>query len=232
MSNARILAIDTATEVCSAALLADGVVTARIEAVGQRHSERALPLVDALLRERGLALADLDCIAFGAGPGSFTGLRIACGLAQGLAWGAGKPVIGVGNLQALAARALADPSVQRVLCAIDARMQEAYCAVYERDQGGAPREVLPPQLARAADLAALAAGADTVAGDALSVFAPAWHGVAAARRLPQLRADAADIVRLAATPSLQARAVAAAAAAPLYVRDRVALTTAERRAAA
>jgi tRNA threonylcarbamoyladenosine biosynthesis protein TsaB len=223
-----LLALDTATEVCSVALLRNGEVRMRSENVGQRHSEKALPLVDALLRESGISLKDLDYVAFGAGPGSFTGLRIACGLAQGLAWGAGKLVIPVGNLMALAALAFErEPGCERVLCAIDARMREAYCAIYQR--GTNLIEEAGPRLARAEDLAGLAQEVDTIAGDALTVF-PAELSGFTQRRLPGLRADAGDIARLAATPPMLARAVAPHAAAPLYVRDRVALTTEERRA--
>jgi tRNA threonylcarbamoyladenosine biosynthesis protein TsaB len=227
MSLPIIVAIDTATEVCSVALLRDGETSLDCEVVGQRHSARALPMVDALLAARGCRLADVDAIAFGAGPGSFTGLRIACGLAQGLGWGADRPVIAVGNLAALAARVFAQHAgVQRVLCAIDARMQQAYAAVYAR--AAVPQEVVAPRLAAAAELSALAAGADAVAGNALSAFPAAWEDVAAPLRLATERADAGDIVRLAAQPALLASAVTAAEAAPLYVRDRVALTIDER----
>jgi tRNA threonylcarbamoyladenosine biosynthesis protein TsaB len=228
MTSPCLLALDTATETCSVALLKDGGVVLRSEAVGQRHSERALPMVDAILRDNNTALGQLDAIAFGAGPGSFTGLRIACGLAQGLAWGAGKRVIAVGNLMALAARAFDQaPDCLSVLCAIDARMHEAYCAVYQR--GPEILEVRTPQLARPGELAALAADADAVAGDALAAFPEVMPGLGERLLLPGLRADAGDIVRLAATPAMIARAVAPHEAMPVYVRDHVALTTEERR---
>jgi len=225
-----ILALDTATDVCSVALLSGGVSAARVERVGQRHSERALPMVDDILRDAGASLRDVDFIAFGAGPGSFTGLRIACGLAQGLAWGAGKRVIPVGNLHALAARLFAEVTdVATVLCAIDARMHEAYCAVYRRN--GDVVEVMAPSLARTDQLAGLAIAVDAVAGDALTAFPHAWEG-APARRHPTMRADASDIARIASTVAGLARAVEPAAAVPIYVRDQVAMTTAARRARA
>ena len=97
-----ILAIDTATELCSVAVLHAGLVE-RTEEVGQKHSDRVLPFVDAVLREAELRLRDVDAFAFGAGPGSFTGLRIACGVVQGLAYASGRPVVAIGNLRALAA---------------------------------------------------------------------------------------------------------------------------------
>jgi tRNA threonylcarbamoyladenosine biosynthesis protein TsaB len=228
MTSPCLLALDTATETCSVALLKDGAVVVRSEMVGQRHSERALPMVDSILRDTRTALGDLDVIAFGAGPGSFTGLRIACGLAQGLAWGAGKQVIAVGNLMALAARVFEQaPDCGSVLCAIDARMHEAYCAVYQR--GPQILEILAPQLARPAELAALARDADAVAGDALIAFPEVLPALDGRILMPGLRADAADIVRLAETESMRQRAVAPHDAMPVYVRDHVALTTEERR---
>ena len=228
MTSPCLLALDTATETCSVALLKDGAIVVRSEMVGQRHSERALPMVDAILRDTDTALGELDAIAFGAGPGSFTGLRIACGLAQGLAWGAGKRVIAVGNLMALAARVFEQaPDCRSVLCAIDARMHESYCAVYRRS----PEiiEVRAPQLARPGELAALAADVDAVAGDALAAFPEVLPDLGERLRLPALRADAGNIVRLAATQAMRARAVAPHEAMPVYVRDHVALTTEERR---
>jgi tRNA threonylcarbamoyladenosine biosynthesis protein TsaB len=230
MTFPTILALDSATETCSVALLTPAGTICRAENVGQRHSERALPMVDEVLQEAGITLKSVDYLAFGAGPGSFTGLRIACGLVQGLAWGCGKPVIPVGNLLALAARALAEaPECRTVLCAIDARMHEAYCAVYQR--GSEIIEIRSPSLAKPHVLTELARGVDAVAGDALTVFPEAWSD-AGDLRFPSLRADAADIARIASSPAMRARAVAAQDAAPLYVRDHVALTTDERRARA
>jgi len=127
-----LLAIDTATETCSVALLHAGVLSEWIERVGQGHSERVLPMVQALLEETGIELARCDAIAFGAGPGSFTGLRIACGVAQGLAWGIDRRVLPVGNLAGLALAVHdAAPAVARIAAAMDARMNEVYWAVYD-----------------------------------------------------------------------------------------------------
>lgn len=231
MTFPKILALDTATEICSVALLSAAGLICRAEPVGQRHSERALPMVDEVLQEAGITLKDLDFLAYGAGPGSFTGLRIACGLVQGLAWGCRKPVIPVGNLLALADRALFEaPECRTVLCAIDARMHEAYCAVYQR--GSEIIEVRAPSLAKPHLLTELACEVDAVAGDALTVFPEAWTDGKDLRRFPLLRADAADVARVASAPAMRARAVAAQDAAPLYVRDHVALTIDERRARA
>ncbi len=224
-----ILAIDTATERCSVALLHAGGTTGLDELVGQSHSERVLPLVDAALAQAGLKLADVAVFAFGAGPGSFTGLRIACGVVQGLAYAGARPVVPVGNLRALAAAAFARrPEARVALTAIDARMHEAYCAVYRND--AEMSELRAPAVESPDRLASIAAEAvvDLVAGDALSVFPDAWGDVTA-DRLPGLRGNAADIARLALVDVEHGRTVAAAEAMPVYVRDRVALTVDERR---
>jgi len=186
-----------------------------------------------LLADSGVALADLDAVAFGAGPGSFTGLRIACGVAQGLAYGIDRPVVAVVNLAALALHAgeLA-PGARRIAVAIDARMDEVYWAAYELS-GDRAVELAPPALAPAQALPALLAplAPDTLAGDALTVFARALAPVAVATRLPQARAGAGAIARLASVDLAQGRALPAAQAMPMYVRDRVARTIDERRSA-
>ena len=124
--NLKILAFDTSSEYCSIALWMDGEILSRRVFAGQRHSELLLPMLQELLARAGLMLVQLDGIAFGAGPGSFTGLRIACGVAQGLAFGSNLPVIGISTLEALAQQA----SKNRVITAIDAHMGEIYHAAY------------------------------------------------------------------------------------------------------
>lgn len=226
-SSPTILAIDTATEFCSVALLHGGQVAERTEAVGQSHSTVLLPWIENLLREHGVRLNECDAIAFGAGPGAFTGLRIACGVAQGLAWGADRRVVPVGNLAALAWVA-ARGARRRVACAIDARMQEAYWAVYDVDTLGVT-ELCPPALSAAADLQAAVAvwQPDCIAGNAPQAFAAVWQPSGAV--LPEARATAADIAALAVLDVHAGRTVAPADARPLYVRDRVALSIDERR---
>lgn len=225
-----ILAIDTATEVCSVGVLVGDRLVERAELVGQRHSQRVLPMVDAVLESTGSPLSGIDIFAFGAGPGSFTGLRIACGIAQGLAYGTGRQVVAVGNLRALAAGAFAlKPAARSALVAIDARMHEAYCAIYRNDaalsEQRAPALERPDALAQLARLEAV----DLVAGNALAVFALAWPAEAEWQTLPDLRAGAAEIARLARIDAGRGLAVAPARAMPLYVRDHVALTIDERR---
>jgi tRNA threonylcarbamoyladenosine biosynthesis protein TsaB len=225
-----VLAIDTATEACSVALARDGQISERTETVGQKHSERLLPLVQQMLGDAGLILSDCDAIAFGAGPGAFTGLRIACGVAQGLAFGAGRPVVAVGNLEALALAASRDaPAARTVLVAIDARMQEAYWALYSVDHGDLA-EVTAPALAAADALAEICRdhAPDLAAGNAFRTFQQAI-GTLACATAPEASASASSIAALALRKLAQGGAVAAELAAPIYVRDRVALTIDERR---
>ena len=123
----RILALETSTEYCSVALWQDGAIVERCELVGQKHSELLMEMLDGVLREANITLAQLDGIAFGAGPGSFTGVRIACGVAQGLALGADLPVVGICTLAALAQAS----GYEKVIATLDARMAEVYHAAYE-----------------------------------------------------------------------------------------------------
>jgi tRNA threonylcarbamoyladenosine biosynthesis protein TsaB len=132
----RVLALDTATENCSAALLVDHTVIARERTLEQGHAAQILPMIDEVLAEAGVALRTVDAIAFGRGPGGFTGVRLAAGVTQGLAFGVGAAVVPVSNLQALAQRLLgADASVEYVVVCTDARMGEVYWGCFERRDG-------------------------------------------------------------------------------------------------
>ena len=222
----KILAIETSTELCCAALWLDGKVDAREELAGQRHSELLLPMIDALLESHGLKAVELDCIAFGAGPGSFTGLRIACGVAQGIAFGIDVPVIGIGTLAALAAASQAD----RVVCCLDARMGEVYHAAYER-RGGDWHEVHEPNLCKPDAAPDLPAGAWTGCGSGFAVYRAALENRYAgklARVIDNLVPHAREIAALAAVEVGRGGAVRAEYAAPLYVRNKVALRMDER----
>jgi tRNA threonylcarbamoyladenosine biosynthesis protein TsaB len=132
----RILAIDTATEACSVALWNDGAICAHFEECPREHTQRILPLVKEILTQGNTALTDLDALAYGRGPGSFTGVRIGIGIAQGLALGAELPMIGVSTLATMAQGAWRMTGATRVLAAIDARMGEVYWAEYTRDENG------------------------------------------------------------------------------------------------
>jgi tRNA threonylcarbamoyladenosine biosynthesis protein TsaB len=223
----NILAIDTSTEYCSVALLHGGTLASREERAGQRHSELLLPMVEALLAEAGMQLARLDGIAFGAGPGSFTGLRIACGVAQGLALGAGVPVVPVGTLLALAHAG----NVARVLACLDARMGEIYHGAYERD-GDGWHEAVAPNVCRADQAPAVGNGAWTGIGSGFAAYARELaerYGDQLCAIDAQAYPHARAIAELA-RPQLEAGGgMPAELAVPLYVRDRVALKMHEQR---
>lgn len=220
----RILAFDTSTEYCSAALYVSGQLLVREELAGQTHSDRLLLMLRELLSEAALCLSQLDAIAFGAGPGSFTGLRIACGVAQGVALGAGLPVIPVGTLEALAEA----NGGERVLACLDARMGELYCAAYAR-AGQGWTESVPPLLCAPADLPALSGAGWAGTGTGFSAHGDAiWQHYGAALlsvdcAFPHARA----IASVAAVKGLAA-AVDAGDVYPLYIRNKVAKKMGER----
>ncbi|MBL8520883.1 MAG: tRNA (adenosine(37)-N6)-threonylcarbamoyltransferase complex dimerization subunit type 1 TsaB [Betaproteobacteria bacterium] len=232
----RIFALETSTERLSLALIRDGTPFERDVQAGQQHSDLALPLIRALFDEAGMAIRDLDAIAFGQGPGSFTGVRIACGLAQGMAFGAGLGLLPVPTQMTIAEQCEAE----RVLVALDARMGEIYLAAYVRDglEATGWRTQIAPMLARPSTLPALEPGTWTLTGSATAV--PALRDALAVAYGPQLAAveagrmpralPAAHIAGRTLNHSGPAALVNPRDAAPLYVRDHVALTTAEREA--
>jgi len=222
----KLLAIDTSTELCSAALWLDGALIAR-EASRQRgHSELILPMIDELLGEAGVELAQLDAIAFGRGPGAFTGVRLAAGVAQGLGFAAALPLLPVSDLRALAAQALLRPGApRRGLICQDARMDEVYWGCFERlgdavcplgsEAVAAPGGVaLPP-----AWIGAQVCGA----GSGFAAYAPRLAAVAGQLTgvFAELRPRAREVALLAAHDGL-ASAIPAEQAQPVYLRDDVA----------
>lgn len=223
----KIVALEASTEYCSVALWRDGDVDAREALAGQRHSELLLPMVDGLLGRHGLKVADLDGVGFGHGPGSFTGLRIACGVAQGLAFGAGLRVVGVSTLLAMAEAVRAE----RVVCCLDARMGEIYHGAYAR-AGAGWETVHGPGLCAPADAPELPGGPWTGCGSGFAAFGAAlqlrYRGCLSTI-VPDIHPRAGDMARLAAHEFEQGRAVPAEQAAPVYLRDKVALRSDERR---
>jgi tRNA threonylcarbamoyladenosine biosynthesis protein TsaB len=227
----RILALDTATENCSAALLVNDALLEREELLGRGHAERILPMLSELLAEGGVTLGALDALAFGRGPGAFTGVRLAASVAQGLAFGAALRVVPVSDLRALAQRVLQEePAVQQVLVCIDARMREVYCGAFERASDGsaaaidtervvAPQAVRLPEAWHAADRAAvLGAGGGFAAYPQLKqALAGQLGGVR-----EQLWPRAAEIARLAVAEVSASRTLAPEEALPVYLRNDVA----------
>jgi tRNA threonylcarbamoyladenosine biosynthesis protein TsaB len=222
----RILALETSTEFCSVALWQDGAVLEAGRLAGQSHSSLILPMVRSLLADAGVAMTDLDAIAFGAGPGSFTGVRIAVAVAQGLAFAHDTPVVPVTSLAALAE----DRGAPRVLACLDARMGELYLGAYERSNGGWSA-IIAPCLVRPD---ALPGAAGRFAGVG-SGFARHGEALVAAYDLeavdgnvhPQARAVAV----LGAAAFAAGAGILADQAAPLYLRDKVALDVHEQAAA-
>jgi tRNA threonylcarbamoyladenosine biosynthesis protein TsaB len=225
-----ILGLDTSSEWCSVALrLPSGVVMTREERAMQRHSELILPMIDSVLGESHLRLQDMDAIAFGAGPGSFTGLRIACGVAQGLALGAGLPVVPVSTLEAMA-EAVGEP---RVVAALDARMDEIYVAGYVRE-GEAWCCVVPPTLCAVSDVPLLQGEGWTGCGSAFTAHESALRARfadALCTVRPDIYPHAREVAAIGARTHASGGSVDPQDAVPLYVRDKVAMTVAERRAA-
>ncbi|HET7547811.1 MAG TPA: tRNA (adenosine(37)-N6)-threonylcarbamoyltransferase complex dimerization subunit type 1 TsaB [Usitatibacter sp.] len=223
----NLLAVETSTELCSVALLRGEALFVEEAMAENRHSEMVVPMIRRVLQRAHLEAAHMDAFAFGQGPGSFTGIRIACGLVQGLAFASDRPVVPVPSLLALAEQS----HEQRVVSALDARMNEAYLAAYAWN-GEDWDEVLAPRLADAASLPPLPGRQWAATGSGFE-------------RLPWLREAYRDsvqmrfggdlpragaVARLAARRFARGAALPAEQAAPLYLRDKVALTSEERRA--
>jgi len=222
-----ILAIETSSELASCALLHGDQVLSRSSSGVRTHSQSVLPMIQELLAEAGIALKDCDAIAFGAGPGSFTGVRTACGISQGLAFGADLPVVPVVTLDAMALACHQKHGAQRVLTVLDARMDEVYWAQYEFDDG-MPRALIAPQLS--APGAVAPHGAATPCGNGFAAYAEAFAGKDFAEGAHgDVMPHAVQIAQLARVAFAAGRTVPAAEAQPLYLRNKVAYTQAERR---
>lgn len=241
----RLLALDTATENCSAALWIDGDVRSVQQELGRGHAEAILPMIESLLSAARLKLTDLDALAVGRGPGGFTGVRLAISVAQGLAFGAHKPVVPVSDLRAVAQRAFElAPEARRCIVCADARMREVYAGQFTRGAAGlaepapagaadeaATEAVLPPD---AVGLPAGVAAADGIVRPdaALTVLAgrgfrayPELSERARATGLPlfdDLLPGAVQIATLAVADAARGAAVPASMLRPVYLRDQVA----------
>ncbi|HDC4323630.1 tRNA (adenosine(37)-N6)-threonylcarbamoyltransferase complex dimerization subunit type 1 TsaB [Aeromonas hydrophila] len=224
MNELKILAVDTATEACSAALLVGEQVFSRWEEAPRDHTRKILPMVQAVLDEAGITLDELDVIAFGRGPGSFTGVRIGIGVAQGLAFGAGVPLIGISTLAAMAQGAHRLDGAEQVLTAIDARMNEVYFGRYElidgRMQLVGDEVVSDP--AALVDARGKLARRVTCVGTGFETYGEILSGLADALVASQVRFPAAeDMLPLARSAWLAGEAVAVEQATPVYLRDKV-----------
>lgn len=233
----KILALDTATENCSAALLIDGNLQTREVETERGHADRILPMIDELLLSAGVTLKELDAIAFGRGPGSFTGVRLGTTVTQGLAFGAGLGVVPVSDLQAVAQRVLdEDPMSTQILVCNDARMSEVYWACYERGADGLARLEGEERVSKPGEVklpvswsTATAAGRGFIAyGEALRAAIPGVSFPVNPDAPPSTHDPihylprATEIARLAVPAVTTRKLLPAEEALPIYLRDNVA----------
>jgi tRNA threonylcarbamoyladenosine biosynthesis protein TsaB len=196
----NILAIDTSTEACSVAVSMGGTLKEYYQLAPRAHTHLLLPQIDKLLQECNITLAEIDLFAFGRGPGSFTGVRIACSVIQALGFGLNKPIVPVSTLRALAQNAYLETGVERVFASIDARMQEIYWGLFEVDPQGLMQPISEEKVQ----------SEDSIAFASLGVF----------QRVTGYP-HAKDIALLAASDYALGHSVLAAEALPLYLRDEV-----------
>ncbi len=221
----KLLALDTSTEACSAALLLDHDLHQRFEMAPGAHSRLILPMIEDLCAQAGVQLKDLDALVFGRGPGSFTGVRIAASVVQGLAFGAELPVIPVSTLAALAQGAWQQHQWSRVLSALDARMGEVYWGVFERDAQGVMRAVQDECVVAPEQVAALPQGEWHGAGPGWASYATALQARCGERVVGcdgLLFPRAAWLLPLAVVEFQRGAVLSAEHALPVYLRDQVA----------
>ena len=219
----NILAIDTATERCSVAVVRDGNIIERIADTPRGHADLVLPMIESLLAEAGLSLQQLDGIAYGRGPGAFTGVRIAIGVVQGLAFGAQLLTAGVSNLAAVAQQ-VAKPG-DRVLVCMDARMGEVYWGVFDCASSGLVHETTPEEVAapeRVIEQLASSAPVSILAGTGFRAYPQLATIATTGEIFPELLPRARDIALLGIHEFEQGRGLEAADAQPVYLRNQVA----------
>ncbi len=230
----KLLAIETSAEGCSAALYLDGAIYECFEVQPRGHSDLVLQQMDNLLREHDVALKDLNAIAYGRGPGSFTGVRIAAAVTQGTAYGAALPVVPVSTLAALAQQAFRTTGQRCLLTAFDARMKELYWAAYKIDQHDLPVAVIDERVVAPESVPLPKGNGWFGVGRGWGAYADLLSPITATLidgTDSTLLCRAYDIALLAAAEFQRGNALPAEQALPIYLRDRVAQTIAERRAA-
>lgn len=220
----KLLALDTATDACSAAAYGDGLVHECFELAPRRHAQLLLSMVDEVLARAGWDLSDLDAVAFGRGPGSFTGVRIATSTAQGLAFGAELPVVPVSSLGALAQAAFGIHGARRCAAAFDARMNEVYFGAFEIDADGTARPVTQERVCAPEEVPSLD-GDDWIGVGSGWAVHEARLKARLGERIQKIHAAtyprARDVAVQAAAGLRRGEAVSAEAALPVYLRDRV-----------
>lgn len=226
----RLLALDTATEACSVAILVDGRTLARFERAGRSHTQRMLPMVHGLMAEAGLSFAQLDGFVCGIGPGSFAGVRIGVGFVKGLALSLDRPAVGITSLAMLAQGAM-EQGAQRAIACIDARMNEIYVGVYARNADGLAQSLGPARVMPPATFAEAADGPWHGIGSGWGTYETQMrNGVAGELSVVDGTAlpHAQFAMRLALPVFAAAGEISADLLAPLYLRDKVALTLEEQ----
>lgn len=218
----NILALESAGAGCSVALLAGERLVERLELAPRRHAASLLPMAEACLAEAGVGLRELDGVAFGRGPGSFTGVRIATGVAQGIAFAAGLPVVPVSNLAASAAAAFRLRGWRQVLVALDARMGEVYAGGFSVPSDGPPQAAGEETLCAPEALRPPDAGRWQGAGSAFGAYPALVAGLGLADADATVAPLARDLLGLAAAALARGDSVAAEEALPVYLRDKVA----------
>ena len=226
----KLLAVETATEACSAALLCDGELLQRFQLAPREHTRLILPMIDSLMSEAAVSCQDLDVLAFGCGPGSFTGVRIATGIIHGIALGADLPVVPVSTLAAIAQECIDKTAVGTVFTAMDARIGEIYWGIYQRDQQGIA-QLSGKELVTAVDALVgpdqqgfgVGSGWLCYATELSAKLQGSLQGYDA-DYLPK----ASVIARLGAVGFANNRAVPVEQAMPVYLRDKVAKKQSER----
>jgi tRNA threonylcarbamoyladenosine biosynthesis protein TsaB len=229
----RLLAIDTATQACSVALLDGETLITRYEEPGRGHSELILPMVDEVLKEGAVPLSGLDCIAVGRGPGAFTGVRIAISVAQGLAFGAGLKIVPVSDLAAVAQRVARTAEARTVVACMDARMGEVYWGVFGIGAEGLVGLRFPEQLSRPEEVVLSETGPWIAAGTGWAAHPDMAQRLAHKAGIPAaihetLLPRAHEIAHLGALGWEQGAAVEPEEALPVYLRDRVTHTLSQK----
>jgi len=222
----KLIAFETSSDIASVSLLLEnGEITTRSSSGMATHSQFILPMIEAVLAEASIRLADCDAIAFGCGPGSFTGVRTACGVAQGLAFGADLPLIPVVSLAAMAKRCFLRHESTNVLSILDARMKEVYWAQYRREKGvwhtiTEPRITAPQEV--------VSVGEPTVCGNGLIAYADDFIHLKALEKYSEIPPDSEAVMALALVAYQNRETITAKEAQPLYLRNKVAYTIKER----
>jgi tRNA threonylcarbamoyladenosine biosynthesis protein TsaB len=221
----KILAIDTATEGCSAALLNDGEIISRLEVQARKHADLILPMLEEIFAEAGMSVKQLDALAFGRGPGAFTGVRIATGVIQGIAFGSDLPVIPISTLRALAQRTYGEHGDKRVMTAFDARMEEVYWATYVLNESGFMQLQGEEQVIAPGQITCDSAQGWVGSGSGWATYGNTLKqsiGAPSIILYPQMITRADEVVMLASHDFEQGVSVSAENALPVYLRNKVA----------